>query len=377
VPERLRRPLAPPGVDASGVPDSVAAAGSGLDAEETYRSLTRAFDHARRTCPEAMVEVWYRFAGRLARMRCVGRRLAERLGRPFSHLRANPEVDALPELRIDLWDEAETGVTSEGCRVADDAYRPGQVAASDDGRFVTHARSRTRTGFDGSASHLVGWAVGAERLTLFELGRPLHSQLLLWLSDRGVQPVHAGLVALDGRGVLFGGPGGSGKTTVALTCLEAGFQYLADDYVGLESANEGFIGHSLYVSTHIDPKHLRRFPALLPHAIEGTLPIEEKYLVLLPDVFPAGYASQVPIRAVVLPHVTGADRTSWRRASRAEALLRLAPSSLFMLPHVGAGNGFQVLSRLVESVPVFRLDLGADLPGIPQRIAEILAEAVG
>ena len=365
----------PPGTKGSGAPEDGPAAGSGLSAEETYSGLTDAFDLARRKCPDATVEVWYRFAGRLSRMRCVGRRLAERLGRPFFHLRVNVEIGAVPELRIDLWDEAETGVGCEGCRVADDGFRPGQVAASEDGRFVTHARSRTRTGFDRRAAHLVGWAVSAERLTLFELGRPLHSQLLLWLSDRGVQAVHAGLVARDGRGVLFGGPGGSGKTTVALTCLEAGFQYLGDDYVGLEAANEGFIGHSVYVSTHIDPLHLRRFPALLPHAVKGTLSIEEKHLVLLPDAFPAGYGSQVPIRAVVLPRVTAADRTSWRRTSRAEALLRLAPSSLFMLPHVGAGDGFQVLSRLVESVPVFRLDLGADLAMIPSRIAEILTEA--
>ena len=45
----------------------------------------------------------------------------------------------------------------------------------------------------------------------------LAGPLLLWLSDHGVQAVHAGLVARDNRGVLFGGPSGAGKSSRAVT----------------------------------------------------------------------------------------------------------------------------------------------------------------
>jgi glycosyl transferase family 2 len=342
---------------------------AGSAAPQVYRNLVEAFEMAWRIHPGLLTQAWYRLAGRAVSMRIVGRRLAEAMDAPLRHLRCTSSIPAPAALRIDLWDEAETGVSCAGCDPHADPAANGQILSSEDGRFVVHARPRTRTGLDRRESHLVGWAAGAARLTLYELGRPLHAQLLLWLSDRRVQPVHAGLVALEEGGVLLGGPGGSGKTTVALSCLQAGLRYLADDYVGLEESRQGsFVGHSLYVSTHVEPGHLRRFPSLLPHAVSGHLPGELKSLVLLPRVFPDRYADHAPIRAIALPIVTGQPRTSWRLASIVETLLRLAPSSLFMLPHVEAGWGFQVLSALAEQVPAFWLELGTDLPEIPSRV---------
>lgn len=41
--------------------------------------------------------------------------------------------------------------------------------------------------------------------------------------------LHAGLFALDRRGVLVTGPPGAGKSDLALRALEAGFQLVADD----------------------------------------------------------------------------------------------------------------------------------------------------
>ena len=46
-----------------------------------------------------------------------------------------------------------------------------------------------------------------------------------------------------------------------------------------------------------------------------------------------------------------------------------------MLPHVGAGQGFDVLTGLVQKVPTFWLELGTDLSEIPARVDEMLAAA--
>jgi hypothetical protein len=155
----------------------------------------------------------------------------------------------------------------------------------------------------------------------------------------------------------------------------AGLRFLADDYVGLEEKEDGtYVGHSLYSSSHFDPAHLERFPALVPHARPGTLPIEDKSLVLLADVFPGRFAPSATIRAVALPVVRDHEAARIRPARRSEALLRLAPSSILLLPHAGvSGDGFAKMARLLESVPVYWLELGRDLASIPARIEELLA----
>jgi hypothetical protein len=50
-------------------------------------------------------------------------------------------------------------------------------------------------------------------------------------------PVHAGCVALDGRGVLLCGDSGAGKSTLSYACARAGWSYIADD--GSNLLNEG------------------------------------------------------------------------------------------------------------------------------------------
>ena len=47
----------------------------------------------------------------------------------------------------------------------------------------------------------------------------------------GRQLVHAAAVGTDEGALLITGRGGVGKSTTALACLEAGMQFLGDDYV--------------------------------------------------------------------------------------------------------------------------------------------------
>lgn len=348
-------------------------AGVEIHPDAEYQGLTAGFSQAWDLHPDLRRERWFTFADLPIRMLVVGPGLAADVFRAFSHLQRDDGTGP-PALTISLWDEGETGIGLPGVTPEDDLNEHGENFASDDGMVVITARPQTRTGLQRLERKLVGWVADHGRLTQYELGRPLHSELMLWHKDRNVQAIHAGLVARNGDGILFGGPGGSGKSSTALTSLKAGFEYMADDYVGLKELDDGtYEGHSLFCSTHLEPGHLTRFPYLLPHARPGRLPREDKSLVMLSDVLPDGLSRKARIRAVALPIVVGAEKPRLRPATTIEALLRLAPSSLILLPYAGVAAGeFEKLSRFLENIPTYWLELGEDMEEIPMRIGELL-----
>jgi hypothetical protein len=49
------------------------------------------------------------------------------------------------------------------------------------------------------------------------------------IATRYTTPVHAGCVALDGRGVLLCGDSGAGKSTLSYACARSGWTYVSDD----------------------------------------------------------------------------------------------------------------------------------------------------
>jgi hypothetical protein len=278
-----------------------------------------------------------------------------------------------PQLHIDLWDEHDTGTSCWPCKAHEEitTTRP-QFTASENGRFAAYQYRRSVVAFDRVKRRMVGWFARSDRLELPDLSRPLYAPLLLWHRDHGIRAVHAAAVQRRGAGVLFGGPAGCGKSTSALSCLCQGFSYLGDDYVGLEEQNDGtFRGCSLYSSAHVGSEHLKRFPALANFAIQVSP--ESKSLVLIPQVFPNRTAATAPMRLLLLPRVSDNPDTCIRPATKGQALMRLAASSLLWIPHAREA-GMDLMARFVESVPCCWIELGRDLDTIAPQIDRALLE---
>lgn len=320
---------------------------------------------------------YFQMAGSLVRAEIVGAPLFEAFARPFSHLRVEPN-GTTPDLHIRLWD---AHVAGDDHPEPSPGYDPllGETIVAEDGRYVHFIFPHIRTVLDRHGGTITGIVSSESRLTLHNLGRPMHSELLLWHHDHNLLPVHAGLVARGGDGVLLAGPGGSGKSTTSVLCHLAGFSYLADDYVAVEWRDNGEVhGHSIYNSTHIEPKHLERFPeAITSSAMGSRLTHEDKSLVLLSEAGAGEFSGYTRIRVIGLPIVAHKPRTTVRRASKVETLLRLAPSSLFLMPYQGMGRtGFARLNDLVEAIPAWWIELGEDLQEIPGVVDELLMEAI-
>ena len=341
-----------------------------FDGEAAFRRMGAAWKEILRTHRGQLIESVCILAGQTIRIRGIGTELTERINEPFRHLRN--DTRKAPGLKIDFWDESAAAFP---CPVdsLDASLRSsndyGYVIGSPQDRFIGCQSAQMVTWFDRASARIIGCVASRDQLSVNERGKPFHFPLLVWHADRDVPVIHAGLISWGGQGVLLGGKGDTGKSTVAVACLDAGFDYIGDDYVGLKLAADGSIeGHGLYNTTWLEHSHLSRFSALVPHAIQGD---NRKLPVLLSQVFPEKLARVAPIRLLLLPRVKDHAVARTFPASKREALLALTPTSMIKMP-VSGGRHFNRILKLIENVPCYWLEFGDDLRRVPLIVKDLL-----
>ena len=256
-----------------------------------------------------------------------------------------------------------------------DALMEGLTIPSDDGRHVIHVPNHSNSvwALDRARGSIAGCVAPPASLSIFERGKPLLPMLEFWFGEGHRQVLHAGLVSTAGRGILFAGPNGAGKSTASLCCLRAGFDYLGDDRVVLEASPRGFLGHSMYGVTWMDPVHLRRFPDVLTEAFADERWADPKRIVFLSHLYPGSLPSTVPIAHVVLPRVRGVGPSSLTAATRGDALRALAASCVVTGPRLGPA-GLRLMTKLVEACQCHWLNLGDDLDAVAGCVAVVAGE---
>jgi hypothetical protein len=220
--------------------------------------------------------------------------------------------------------------------------------------------------------HLAVVADG-QALPWWEHSAPLR-QLLAWaMVDAGRHFLHAAAVGSPDGVVLLAGPGGTGKSSTAVSSLLAGLHYLGDDYCIL-TLDGGPRAHTLYGTAKLMPDQIPLVDtagALAGHVVHAALPGEPKTTLLPSRWRPDLLVPSAPILAVVVPSQDGA--LGLEPISAATALRHLAPTSLLQLTGRGDGD-LRALGDLVRSVPAYRLGLDTDRAANPPRLARLLEE---
>lgn len=348
------------------------------DADMVVGQMRAAFARASREYASQLKETTIVLGGHLVRLRTVGYKVHDRIKRPLAHLETSlpPGKANSIGLTIELWDELETGIGCAGFAIDDelDAGKGDVVTVSADSRYVSMRRARSHAVYDRTNRRIIGWSCNGDRVSLIELGRPMQYLFCYWFHDANLQLIHGGMVGQGGAGVVVAGRSGSGKSTTSLVCLEAGMNYLGDDVLAMSGTKEaGFVGHSVYNSNHILPRDMDRFARLKQHVRSGGCAKEDKWVVMLHEAFPGQLLPALPIRAIALPRIVDQPKSSFRRASKAQALMTIAPSSIVLIE--GAmPEGLARLGELVEHVPAYWVDLGRDFRSTPDCLRELISE---
>jgi hypothetical protein len=352
----------PPSIE-SGAPDRAAVA------DELARCSAEAAESA-----GGFRERFYDLAGLPIRLRFAGPALEERMSFPLAHLSIEPV--ATPALTVFLWDSRSTASAPPKPPWGLDDYRQhGRIRGHfEDGFYAVFQRgTQSLHVLDAERDRGFFWTNSADQLEMTDHGSPLRTLLHLWLDRHGVQLVHSAAVGNPDGGVLIVGNAGAGKSSTALACLPSALGHIGEDYC-LVTPGDPPVVSSLYSSAKVDRTTRARMPWLDP--LIDTMPTatQPKALLDLYSNIPEKVLRAAPLRALVIPFVTGKAETRFARSTKPEALAGLAPSTMLQLPGTSA-NTMSRLSSLVQAVPAYRLEAGTDPAGVAAAVERILEEA--
>jgi hypothetical protein len=175
----------------------------------------------------------------------------------------------------------------------------------------------------------------------------------LLLAERGDLALHAAAVGARGRAVLFAGPSGRGKSTLAFAASEAGHPVLSEDGATVDP----------------DDEQLCIWPGLRGArvAVSGA----PRGFVELPADREAG--EPLPLGAICLLGERG-ERLEITPLDPAAAVPALVPSLVHSGEPAALARAFGLLARVLERAPAYRVSLPDDLRLVGASVSSALEE---
>lgn len=186
--------------------------------------------------------------------------------------------------------------------------------------------------------------------------------------------LHAAAVGQSGRILLLAGDGRAGKTTAALSCAYAGWDYAGDDYVLVNTTNAAV--EPLYCSARLRADMASSFAGFLnvPAQISSS-DGEPRYELRLGGERGRDHIKGGSLAAILLPRRRGAKEPEFAPARRIDAVAGLKTSMSLAITHVHRDTREMTIKKIVTVIglaPVYFVDTGQCPANIPIAFAEFL-----
>ena len=329
------------------------------------------------------VQQWYRIGGHDVCVRTIPEQDARRLRPALVHL-AIPEATASAAgLTISAWN----GATPSAPPMLADLLRrlrtDWRLECGPRGEVLELHASGISAIYNAGPNVLTvvdfdqnrGWLLKLDDDTFpyWEVGSPFRFLLHEWFAARGLQYVHGAAVGTEKGGVLLVGKGGSGKSTTALLCASAGMQYAGDDYCLIDPARAW--AHSLYNTGKLkgseDYARLPELKGLSTNPDSFERGGDGKGVYFLDEIWSDRVVAGMPLRAIIVPRITGQAATRVAPCSAFEALVAMLPSTVAQLP-AATNEDCDRMVALAEKLPAYLLHLGTDTRGISAALTTLL-----
>ncbi len=314
------------------------------------------------------IKRYYDIAGTTVCLNFAGEALLPYLTPALEHLKL--VEPAVPELTINVWDTAstETEMAPPPCRIHDFTDR-GDIWGFNSKRIKTafHWSEYSVNVLDLKTNTGVYWVKTSKSFPYWVYSSPFRSMIQWWMEKNGGQLLHAAAVGTKNGAVLITGKGGVGKSTTAISSLNAGLNYLGDDYVIVRKDPEPKV-YSLYSTAKLNMEDMQKFPALHPFADEPIKNDQEKAVLFLYPGLKTQIVREMPLRAIFTPQIKQQEDTIITPVSFWPVQRAMSFTTMSQLPGVGS-HTHEYISEFTTRLPCYTIGLGSDLYGIPKAIS--------
>ncbi|HEV8396916.1 MAG TPA: hypothetical protein VGQ37_21690 [Vicinamibacterales bacterium] len=184
---------------------------------------------------------------------------------------------------------------------------------------------------------------------------------------RGLVPLHASGVAIDGRAVLFAGSPGAGKSSTAAAFASLGFPVLSDDVVPMQPLAAGTLAWPGYPRLSLwgdAAEALFGDECLPPYSATYT-----KQYLDLGGVRRPFQSTPLPVGVVFVLDAAGDADPGIRPLAPRDAVVALLRHTFgtYLIDMGLRAREFEVLAGMVAAVPVWRLRFGTALGDITRQ----------
>lgn len=210
----------------------------------------------------------------------------------------------------------------------------------------------------------------SRNVRLFLLG----SVFGLLLHQRGLLPLHANAVEIDGRAVAFTGGPGAGKSTLAAWFSDRGFALIADDVAVIDFEGETPIIQPGLPRLRLWKRVIEatgRDPSDYPLSVEGDAAYDKRDVLLARAKVASGPRR---LGAIVELGRTGPLIEPLLGAAAAEAVMSHTYRGEYVKPLQTVREHWLMSMKLAGAVPVYRVCIDFDLSSLDRSYEPLLEE---
>ena len=191
---------------------------------------------------------------------------------------------------------------------------------------------------------------------IYDTGHPLVVSLFKWAVLSDLFMIHSACVGVDGTGVLISNVGGTGKSTLSVTCMLEGMDFVSDDYT-LISGSGDFRAFPIYSMVSMNPDIYARLQPDMP-VIRS---MQDNGGKLLLDASGYRCTDALNIRAIVCPRIMDTSCPDIVPADEGKAYTRIITSTVRQAGFNKDTESIRNMAQRLRGLPVFEIRLTSDL----------------
>jgi len=205
-----------------------------------------------------------------------------------------------------------------------------------------------------------------------------YNPLLSLLAGHGYYSVHASCARVMGKGFLFTGYGGSGKSTSAYALLRGGHPILADDRIllrkeGISEGADHYRAHSISDVFKLQQEAVDKF---FPEVkdIKPLHRVDDEYYYKAANLKGSPYLNCTDVDYLIIFEKTGKKETRLEKINPSRVVGDLFPVTMSNYEAAAMEKKFSFLTGFLENVDCYKVYFGTDMDGFVGCVEELAQE---